>query len=491
MTYGQITRKWLIYFIILHVTLWTLAPALMRFNLPLDTIEGTIWGSHLNFGYDKNPYLGAWLTALAIKLESHSGLITYFMSQLSVGVAFVAIFLLSRKILPPLYALLSVLILEGVQYYHFHAIDFSDNVLELSMWALTMLFFYDAIMQNKLRDWLLTGFFAGLSLMTKYYSALLLFSLFLFLCKNNKKVFRHKEIYLAAGVMLIVIFPHIMWLFFHKFTTINYAFARLHTKPLLIHHLTFPLRFMLEQLATILPAIFLLLLLYFPKKPFTEKINISHTQKQFLFFSGVMPFIFTLLISLIMGYQLRAAWGQPLLLLWGILLIIALKPRLSEIKMRNMLIGIFTLTITLVTVYCIMQTKTKQITSANFPGRIIANTLNIKWREKYGENLTYIAGPRWITGNIAFYSKDHPGVFIDWDKTLSPWIDEKQLQKNGGIFVWDLSEKRFQTKHTYEEIKNRYPKITAPEILHFAWHRNNPNRPYEIMVAFLPPKMCR
>ncbi len=484
------TERLLGIFIFLHVAVWTLAPALMRFNLPLDTIEGTIWGSHLSFGYDKNPYLSAWLNSLAIQLESTSGLMTYLMSQLSVGVAFIAIFLLARKILPSFYALLSVLILEGVQYFHFHAIDFSDNVLELSMWSLTILFFYEAITENKLRDWLSLGLFASLSVMTKYYSALLIISLFLFLCwnKDARQFFAKKQLYLSVLLSFLIIFPHILWLFSHDFTTIHYAFARVHTKPLWMHHLSFPFQFTLEQLATIFPAFFLLLLLYIGKKPFTEKISVSQFQKEFLFFAGIMPFILTLLISFFMGYQLRAAWGQPLLSLWGILFILLLKPRVSEIKIKNTMILICFSMVLLVCVYCMMQINTKKASSANFRGREIAETITTKWRETYGNNLKFVAGPRWIAGNIAFYSKDHPSVYIDWDNKLSPWIDETELLKNGGIFVWDLSEFRYQAKFTYEEIKNRYPEISAPEILHFSWHRNNALTPYKIMIAFMPPK---
>ena len=43
------------------------------------------------------------------------------------------------------YALISVLLLEGIQYYNFHAIDFNDNTLELGLVGLTIYFFYQAL----------------------------------------------------------------------------------------------------------------------------------------------------------------------------------------------------------------------------------------------------------------------------------------------------------------------------------------------------------
>ena len=118
-------------FVILHVDFWTLAPMIVRFNLPMDSIEGTIWSQKLVLGYDKAPLLNAWITALTIWLFGHVDWAIYLTSQLSVAICFIALWRLAGKILPPAYALLSVVILEGFQYYNIGAIDFDDNVLQL------------------------------------------------------------------------------------------------------------------------------------------------------------------------------------------------------------------------------------------------------------------------------------------------------------------------------------------------------------------------
>jgi 4-amino-4-deoxy-L-arabinose transferase-like glycosyltransferase len=122
-------NKILYSFIGIHILLWTLAPTLIRFTLPMDAMEGTTWGHQFEWGYDKNPFMNGWLTALAIKLGGQSGWMTYLFSQLSVAICFFAVWQLGKKILPPLHALIAVLLLEGIQYYNFHAIDFNDNTL--------------------------------------------------------------------------------------------------------------------------------------------------------------------------------------------------------------------------------------------------------------------------------------------------------------------------------------------------------------------------
>src|SRR5438876_370398 len=123
---------WLYGFILLHITIWTLAPALVRYTLPLDAMEGTPWGKQFEWGYDKNPFMNGWLTELAFYWGGPA--LIYLFSQLSIAAAFFAIWQLGKKMMPPLYALLAIFFLECIHYYNLHAIDFNDNTLEVGLW---------------------------------------------------------------------------------------------------------------------------------------------------------------------------------------------------------------------------------------------------------------------------------------------------------------------------------------------------------------------
>jgi 4-amino-4-deoxy-L-arabinose transferase-like glycosyltransferase len=481
--------RWLFTFIFFHLIAWTLAPILIRFNLPMDSIEGALWGKQLEWGYDKNPFMNGWLTALALKLDGHTGWAIYFFSQLSVAICFWAVWQLSKKILPPIYALLAVLLLEGMQYYSFHAIDFNDNTLELAIWALTTLFFYQALHTTKLRDWLLTGFFAGLGMMTKYYIVMLLLPMLLLLLihPQGQKQFQKSGLYLGLLTFLIVITPHVFWLFSHDFVTLDYAVGRVTSPPSWYNHLFFPLQFAWQQFEVVLPSLFLLLILWIGKKPsrLEPRITINHFDKTFLFLVGTGPFLLTVLVSAITGIKLRAGWGQPLLSLWGIILIAWLQPYLTSAKFYRFIAVVFGFLILTVAAYCTALTRADGPSSANYPGKKIATLLTQSWHEHYHTPLKYIAGPRWLAGNIAFYSSDRPQVFIDWNHQLSPWINEQKLRENGAIFVWDLSENK---NISQDEILKRFPTMSKPHYYEFAWLRNKNTPPVKIMVSFLSPQ---
>ncbi|MCD6039167.1 MAG: hypothetical protein K0S27_567 [Gammaproteobacteria bacterium] len=478
--------RWFIAFILFHLTAWTLAPALTRFTLPMDSLEGATWGRQLEWGYDKNPFMNGWLTTLALKIDGHADWGIYLFSQLTVVICFWAVWELGKKILPPMYALFGVLLLEGIQYYNFHAIDFNDNTLELASWALTALFFYRALHSNTLRDWSLTAIFAGLGMMTKYYIALLFLSMAILLLTHPqaRTAFKKPGLYLGALIFLIIITPHIFWLFSHDFVTLGYAVNRVTSPPSWYNHLFYPAQFAWQQFEVLVPMLLLLSVLCLSGKREPKK-TLPSFNKAFLFWVGMGPFLLTILLSIITGIKLRAGWGQPLFSLWGIILIAWLQPRVTPEKFYRFITIIFGFIALTVTVYCIALIRAEEPSSANYPGKIISRTLTQEWHARYHTPLKYVAGSRWLAGNIAFYSSDRPPVFIDWSPRISPWINEKKLRRDGAIFAWDLTESQ---KNSEQDIKNRFPRITKPQLYQFAWLRNKDAPSVKIKVSFLPPQ---
>ncbi|OAI48591.1 hypothetical protein AYO45_04610 [Gammaproteobacteria bacterium SCGC AG-212-F23] len=462
-------------------------PFCVRFSLPMDALEGTIWGRSLAWGYDKNPFLNGWLTEIAVWLGGHSDWVIYLFSQLSVGICFFCVWQLGKRIVPPLYALLAVLLLEGVQYYNIHSIDFNDNTLELGLWSLTILYFYLALRIGKTRQWLFTGIFASLSMMTKYYSIVLLLPMLVFLIIHQRKSFLQKSFYWGLGIFILMMIPHIIWLFCHDFITLNYAVNRVAADATWWNHIRFPLGFTYQQFVAFAPALVLFSALLIGNRPcfIRPKPLVNSFDKLFLLYVGLGPFFLTLLLSFITGMRLRAGWGQPLLSLWSLLLLIWLMPTITAPRFYRFILVYVVVFSLAVFGYCNALIKAELPSSANFPGKNIASDLTTSWHEKFHAPLAFVAGPRWLAGNIAFYSKDKPKVFIDWNKKVSPWIDEAALKNKGAIFVWDLTE---DGQTSRKEVVKRFPQLLQSENLHFAWMRNKNMKPFKVIVAFLPPE---
>lgn len=483
-------ERWLYLFLFIHLIVWTSVPAFVRDNLPLDAIEGTIWGHQLEWGYDKNPFLNGWLTALAIYLDHHTGWMTYLFSQCCVVTCLWAVWKLAKQMLPSREALIAVLILECVQYFNFHAIDFNDNTLELSLWALTIYFFYAAIRFNLRRAWILTGLFAGLSMMAKYYTIALITGMGLFLITDvtTRKFFKTTDLYLAIIAFCIIILPHCIWLSFHDFITVEYVFERGRNAPSWLNHLVYPAQFAWQQFEAFLPAL-LFYLLFFIRKPVLalSKQHERHSfNRRFLFYVGMVPFLLTLMLSILFGITLRAGWGMPLLSTWGIYLVWIIPPTFSVKKIQFFFITLIIIMLGSATAYGLHIYYASTPRTANFPGREIAAEITQQWHERYHTKLNYVGGSRWISGNIGFYSSDHPAVFIEWNKRRAPWIQISDLNRHGGVFVWDMD----QVEMIPDNFKKQFPDLVISSVQTFSWHHNNASvAPVRVGIAFLPPQV--
>ena len=74
--------------------------------------------------------------------------------------------------------------------------------------------------------------------------------------------------------------------------------------------------------------------------------------------------------------------------------------------------------------------------ATQFPGRLLAETITQRWREKFGSALPYVGGGEFATNNIAVYSPDRPQVIVHADRAISPWVDRDALKRRGAVLVW-------------------------------------------------------
>ena len=223
-----IEKPWFLGLLVCHLVLWTLLPALLQHNAPLDVIEGLAWGQVWQWGYDKHPFLAPWLTQLSSLMSGGQAWSIYLLSQLAVVATFVAVWRLAKQILTPIAALASVGLLEAFYYYSFSSPEFNPNVLLLPLWAWAAYYFYQALQQQKVRYWLALGIFCGLGMVAKYFTAVIVVVMLLFLLTNRqaRRSWHQSGIYLAMIVGFVIMLPNLIWLYQHDFISINYALNR-------------------------------------------------------------------------------------------------------------------------------------------------------------------------------------------------------------------------------------------------------------------------
>ncbi len=411
------------FFLASHLILWTLIPSLTNNNLPLDTIEALAWGSNLDWGFNKHPPMSAFVVEIFFNIFGSNDWAYYLLSQLFVVFSFFIVFKFSREILNnEILALFSVFLLEGIYFYNFTTPEFNVNVCQIPFWTLTVYFSWKVFNQKvpTFKDCALVGFFATGGFLSKYLFIYLLISidllfLYLIFIKRERK-FNFNYI-LSIEVFLVLLIPHLIWLFKNDFITITYGLARsgLETSNF-IDHLRYPIIFLLKQIGIILPLIVMAVLLI---KKLRFKLNLKDKNLLFLISINILPIFLMLLTSMITGSKIRTMWMTPFYLFFGTLIIYVFQKEISKINFKKFFVAfLFLFLLSPVTYGYISIAKTDKRT--DYPGKEIANKVQAKWNKEFEDPINFVLGNEWNAGNLSYHLKSRPV----WDGN----VDKNKLE---------------------------------------------------------------
>ena len=393
-------------FVISHLILWTLIPSFTNNNLPLDTIEALAWGSNLDWGFNKHPPISAFVVELFYQIFGSQDWAYYLLSQICVIISFVVVFKFAEDFFKNKeFCLLSVLLLEGIYFYNYTTPEFNVNVCLMPFWALTILYLWKGLKQNKTADWLLLGLFAGFGFLSKYlfiYLGLAI-DIFLFYMIYKKKI--DFKCIISIVPFFIVILPHLIWLTQNDYITITYGLHRtVSVDQNFINHITHPLIFLVKQIGILIP--FLLMILFLVSK-FKIKFSFKDNKLLFLLAINIIPIILVCATSIIMGAKIRTMWMTPFYLFFGVLLMYIFQNQINLKRLNNFLmvfIFIFILSPFLYAYVSITQTDKR----TDYLGEEIALKIQKEWDKDFENPINVVLGNEWYAGNLSYHLKSRP-----------------------------------------------------------------------------------
>ena len=397
-------------FALSHLLIWTVVPTITNKNLPLDVIEALAWGSNLDWGFNKHPPGSAFFPEVFFQIFGAQDWAYYFLSSLFVVISFYVVFKFANEILQnKLLSLFSVLILEAIYFYNFTTPEFNVNVCQLPFWSLVVYFSWKIYSSKeiKLSDCFCIGLFGAIGFLSKYLFVYLLASIFLlfayliFIKKDRKFDFKY---FITLEVFVVLLVPHLVWLYGNDFITIFYGLKRTGLEPSLINHFEQPILFLLKQLGILLPFFFLIWLLV---KKIKFKLNINDKKLLFLLVINLVPIFLILLTSAIMGSKIRTMWMTPFYLYFGVLFIYVLKSQINIKRTNSFLLGflfLFFLSPIIYSYVSISQTDKR----TDYPGKEIAFKAQLIWNKDFNEDIQFVTGDEWKAGNLSYHLKSRP-----------------------------------------------------------------------------------
>lgn len=493
---ARFSVKSLLWLLVGWMLLWTLLPSLCLGNVSVDIAENVAWGQNFDWGYDKNPYFGAWLSFAVFKLipVSIGEYVFYWMSQLSVLIGLFSVYLIAREIFSDRFsAFIAVPLALLIPSFSHSACEFNDDVLSIALYGLTALFFLRGVRKND-GNWLAFGLCAGLAMMTKYLAGVLLLPLgiLLFATPEGRKCLKKPWIYLGVALCVLLILPNVIWLIRHDFIAVTYALGRAEldqprTWDVRWENFSDTWKYFFCRL--LLPIMALLIFRRGGRR--LEKFGF---EQWFVLTVALAPTILSSLFALTTGGQVMIRWTIPYYLFVTLPLVMFYRPCPGARSLPTFAGFMATVAVMMTLVfghehlYRHLYRKKKHCNHNVYPGRAIAARLTAEWHRRFDRPCVYVIGRRKQACNMCYYSPDHPRAFFEHDLRQSPWIDPADVGKRGAIILWHDGQtpkylKEYGSHVIYLEKMTFYRAV--PRWMR-AWAPIPPE--YVIQAALLPPE---
>ncbi len=261
-----------------------------------------------------------------------------------------------------------------------------------------------------------------------------------------------------------------------------------------VSHIKYPAKFLLSTLVVVLPVMGLLFALARPKLQHAAK---GDSRMRFLWLVLVVPLLTVLLLSLVTGMRLRSMWAYPLFLPVGLWFVYRYVPEASSWHIRRFMRALVGLFLFFLLVYGSVQLFSPQFKDkgkrTHFPGKALAQAVLQQWQKHSDQPLRYIGGDVWLAGNASWYSglDLRPSVALELDSRRSPWVMDSDLQRDGGIILWDMGSTLVPRPDLIETVKASYRKrfgtFVMGEPLRLEWGVGGNIPPVVVGWGIVPP----
>lgn len=452
-----------IVFAVMHVALWTLLPAVLCRNLPLDVIEGIAYGQEWQIGYWKHPPLPWWLIDIVRRIAGPRLWPLFLLGQLAVMLCFWAVWRLGCTMLRPVEALVAVVLLDGSVMFNVRTMEFNHNIVQLPIWGLAGWTLYRAFVDRQRRDWILVGLWFALAFYAKYAAITLIAPLLLFsvVDAQARRCWRTPGPYLAILVFFVVLAPHLLWLVQSGFSPVAFAMDRAQ-KP--DSHMA------LVGIVVELPQIALVFVLFAVLASGRSRMQGAAAlsdpfARRYVLVLSLGPIATAVATLVVMGRGMASGWASQFWCFLGLLLVVLWRPVIDGTALRRFVIAWSAVTILLMGVQTagqLFHVGGGKRWTTQFPGDRFAAIVTETWHRETNQRLAYVVGDFWLAGNVIFFSPDSPRMFHDASLHYSPWIEVADVRRRGAVLLWSAArdgEMPAEMRALFPTVEHRAPLV--------------------------------
>jgi hypothetical protein len=428
-----------------QATLWWLIPSLLYSAPPGDLPLLLAVGHEFQVGTFLGPPLASWLAEIAFTLGGMPAV--YLLSQICVVGTYCAVFTLGRAIVGEMHATLAVMLMIGVAVFSVPTPEFSPSVLALPITALTILHFWRALGEGRRGYWPVVAVDIGLLLLTSYAGLILCVALIAFILgtARGRKTLTTIDPWIAGVIVLILMFPHLIWLdaademWLPTFTRLlgtviadadPFDWLRMLLRTALLHGgflvlIALASGWRLRQLRRV---------------PVFLRSPVSPFARQFIYYFAFVPFLSASIISVIFGERTLFGGTAPLVVLFGLAAIVVAGDIINLHRQR--LVGVVWGALLIIPPFLnvLGMFALPWITGADFqvtqPAAEIGRYFSENFARRTGKPLEIVAGDPRVATLVALYSQPRASLYLDAIPAQSPWVTPQDVARKGAVVVW-------------------------------------------------------
>jgi len=411
-------------------------------DLNADMAEMVVWSRELAWGYPKHPPLLAFVLWGWFRIFPLADWAYILLAVVTVSIGiFLAIELCAEWLAREKLALVPFL-LAIIPFYNFLGLKFDQNSTLIPLWALAMWAMLRAL-DRRHRGWAaLAGIAAAAAMLVKYWSTFLLVALALAALMHPKRrdYFRSVAPWVTAGVFLVAVLPHVVWLFRENFPPLTWVATRRVAT-------SFPetLASMAEALGGTLAyaaiAIALMLIFVRPRPLALADGFLPKDERRIAAILFWIPLLLPIVPALIKNINLLSLWNTPALNLLPVMLLgspLVIVPRVAGLRIAGVVTVLTVLIVAASPLVAFSLLKSGVENDAAY-ARLLMEATEREWHKDTDKPLKLIAGPFTLVSTAAFYGKDRPSTYAHFSNYLSPWINDARISRDGmAIMCTDL-----------------------------------------------------
>ncbi|MGH6684441.1 MAG: glycosyltransferase family 39 protein [Pseudolabrys sp.] len=397
----------------IYAVLWTAYGTIAKSSqgLHTDMTELIAWSRDLAWGY-KHPPLAAAIVRLWFSVFPVAEWSYYLLAMLMPALALWIVWRLSADYLDVEKRVIGLALLTFIPFFNFHALKFNVNTVLIPLWAATTFWFLRSYRTRSALYAALAGLGAAACMLGKYWSVFLLVGLVVAALVDRRRVsyFRSAAPWITIVAGLVVLAPHVIWLFQNDFEPFGYAMVVHGEKPFAAVAIS-----VLGYLAgsagyVAIPVIVVFAAARPGRAAIVDMIRPADSERRLAAAAFWAPLLLPAAGALAGGTEITSLWSMSA---WTLLPVLLLSPPavvVKEVDTRRILAGAVALPLVMLVASPAIAIIAQRNGPAPGPAQanLLAAEVERLWRQTTLLPLRFVGGDAGLAFGVIAYAQDRP-----------------------------------------------------------------------------------